>query len=160
MCDIPYIAYVTNSEDIIIDSLADNWVSLLLEIFYTIAIGFSVPIMMYPISEAVYRSKIFDPHVKLFRDYPQTKFYSGAITGLLTCLIISNIIDDLDSYFNIVGSVIGVLTTIVFPWAFYNKAHEKTISPGLWWFHILLWTFCSVLGAIAFVASILDRSGV
>jgi len=138
MCDLPYIAYVTDTEDIIIDNLSDNWVSTLLEIFYTAAIGLSVPIMVYPISEALFRSTVFDPHVKSFRDYPRSKFYAGAILTLLFSFFISQIIPDLNSFFNITGSIIGVLTTIVLPVAFYNKAFEATISRRLWWFHILL----------------------
>lgn len=83
MCIIPYTAYTSGSEDVIIDSLRDNWIATCLKVAYTTAIACSVPLMMYPISETVYRSQIFDSYFKCFRERPKYKFYIGAAFGLL-----------------------------------------------------------------------------
>jgi hypothetical protein len=155
---LPYIAYVNQWDDLIIDTLHHDTIETLVQIFYIIGISLSFPIQLYPISEAAGRTDIFDPYLPFITGNRRLKFAVGAIIAMSICLGVSLIIPDLGTYANMVGGILGWLTTVVFPILFYNKAYKESISPLQWWMHIGLITFVGFLGFTAFIATIIDQA--
>jgi len=104
---IPYIAYVEEADDLIIDTLHRDTVETLLQIFYIIGISLSFPIQLFPISDAFGRSTYFDDYFTSFREHPRIKFAIGAVVTICLCIAISLVIPDLGTYANMVGAVFG-----------------------------------------------------
>ena len=155
--NLPYISYVNHCQDIIIDTVDHNVSKILLKIFYIIAITFSLPIQMYPISDTFYHMTFLDQYITLFQERPIWKFRIGAVIGLAFWLILAMVIPSLGTLFNIAGAAFGVLTTILMPIAIYNKAYKDEITSIRWVLHLLLFVVFGILGIIALVVTIIDE---
>ena len=75
---------------------------------------------------------------------------------ILFCAGVALVIPNLHTMFNIAGSVVGILTIIVFPVMFYNKAYQNEISNTRWAFHLIIVTIVIVTGLISTVYTILN----
>ena len=155
---VPYYAYGNDISDPIINSVSVRGVRDYIKTVYTIAIGFGCPLMVYPICEIFYRAEIADSYIPLFKRYPMIKFYLAAIGALLFCFCFSKIIPGIGSFINISGAVLGPISTIIIPVAFYHKAFEGTMPWYQKYFHYLIWAVTSIFGALSFVATIIDEA--
>ena len=154
---LTYIAYVNDAEDILINSLDNGELKNLLKIAYTIAIAWSIPIQLYPISDICYRSTLFDPYIKLFREKPRFKFYIGAAVSVSIWEILALIIPSLSAVLNVIGASIGVWITILIPILVYHEANKGNISKSRYIFDVWLFIFTFGMGLISLVASIIDE---
>ena len=76
--------------------------------------------------------------------------------SILFCSGIALIIPNLHTLFNIAGGIVGVLTIIVFPVLFYNKAYENEISWKRWILHIFMAGVVIISGIASTAYTILD----
>jgi len=156
MTVIPYLIYLDNAEDIIIDSLSNSNVRNVVKIAYVTAVSSTIPIIFYPVSDTVYRSESLN-YFRIFRNHPSLKFYSATVVFLVFCQLVSEWIPNMGSFLNIGGSIVGVMTTIVLPLVFYNKAYEKCISYKRLAFNWFLILFSSVLGIYSWILTIQEE---
>lgn len=77
-----YIAYVDNTNDIVIYSLPANTLRKVLGYIYCCAIVGSMPIQLNPVSDTIYRTTCMDSKIRLFRENPTIKYYISALVSL------------------------------------------------------------------------------
>mmetsp|Transcript_2798 Transcript_2798/g.3263 ORF Transcript_2798/g.3263 Transcript_2798/m.3263 type:complete len:124 (+) Transcript_2798:863-1234(+) len=82
MAVIPYLTYLDNADHIILESMTNSNIRNYLRAVYPIAVLSSTPILVYPLSEIIYRSKFLE-YFSLFQHKPKYKFYVGAISILI-----------------------------------------------------------------------------
>ena len=151
---ITYIAYVDTIDDIIIDELPGSTLRGALGLMYCAALVGSMPIQLNPISDTIFRTKFLDDKIKLFRDNPTTKYYTGAIVSILFCAGIALVIPNLHTMFNIAGSLMGIMTMTIFPVLFYNKAFADEITTTRWTLHWLMIVVITACGLTSIVYTI------
>mmetsp|Transcript_24701 Transcript_24701/g.21935 ORF Transcript_24701/g.21935 Transcript_24701/m.21935 type:complete len:248 (-) Transcript_24701:33-776(-) len=152
---ITYIAFVDTIDDIIIDRLPNHTLREILGLMYCVAIIGSMPIQLNPVSDTIFRTTFLDNLIPIFSRNPTTKYYFGAMISILFCAGIAMMIPNLHTMFNITGSVVGILTIIVFPVMFYNKAYGKEVSWVRWTFHWFLASLVLTTGAVSTVYTVL-----
>lgn len=119
---LSYSAYGNDTEDIIFLNLPQNWAVKTVQIFYAIALFFSIPVQMFP---AIAILESFPYFGSVFRE----NIYIHRFLVMLVVGLIASVVPNFGLFVNLCGALGGATLAFCLPSVFYMRRSGTSWKP-------------------------------